>query len=255
MSDSDESEQKGVTVGTKEDIEAVVENADAHSGALSPRKLDITEREAAVAIDEGRYVVSTTSSPPDVPPEEIVEDGYPGADGGDTQQGDTRVDTQTDVAGADASDTADNDVSAQETEHDHAQPREGSEYQTRTEAETRGRNQQTNTRQDDSRHDTGDIGDRQSEASSTARRPGVTDVQRAERLLATAAQASDRRYAVFIQAELDGARTRSQLGSDNIVATFDNLVRWYCEYVSPDGTDTNEVLRMLVEESHVLGHD
>jgi hypothetical protein len=59
------------------------------------------------------------------------------------------------------------------------------------------------------------------------------------------------RYAVDVVARFDGEPATHRTVSNDVVATFENLVVWYARHVS-DGTPVDEVLAILIREASVL---
>lgn len=61
-------------------------------------------------------------------------------------------------------------------------------------------------------------------------------------------QRTNARYALDIVARLEGEPVRHRTVSNDVVATFENLVRWYAQHVT-DSTPTDEVVEILLREA------
>lgn len=59
------------------------------------------------------------------------------------------------------------------------------------------------------------------------------------------------RYGIDVVGRFDGEPARHRTVSDDVVATFENLVLWYARQVS-DGTPTEEVIEILLREASVV---
>ncbi|MFO7925824.1 MAG: DUF7500 family protein [Halobacteriota archaeon] len=70
----------------------------------------------------------------------------------------------------------------------------------------------------------------------------------ARTLLAEELARSKARYGLDIVARLEGDTVRHRTVSDDVIATFENLVRWYAGHVT-DGTPPDEVVDILLRES------
>jgi len=70
----------------------------------------------------------------------------------------------------------------------------------------------------------------------------------ARTLLADELRRSNARYGVDIVACFEGNSSRHRTVSDDVIATFENLVRWYAGHVT-DGTPPDEVVEILLRES------
>lgn len=189
------------------------------AGTVTPGELDITNKTSVVSIEPGRYVISPSGRRPDMPDGEIVDDGDPGRAGADQTQTQAQAHAQADP------DTADETHHQQESE---LKPKP-------VPAATRGR------------VENGDTHQRFPERNNTDS-AAVTQLTAEQQLVETAC-ATESIYTVFIQGDLEGTPTRDRVESDSIVATFDKLLRWYSDRVSPDDTHHEVALGRLLEQS------
>ncbi|CAI49141.1 uncharacterized protein NP_2100A [Natronomonas pharaonis DSM 2160] len=154
---------------------------------LSPDELDLSDSEYVEELDDqGRYVVSPGSGPPNVPDRGSEDD------------------------------------------------RQG-----RRERRDRGGPQHREERPQQDR------GGRQREPA-----PNSTPVspEAARSLLADELERTDSRYGLDIVARFDGTTVRHRTASDDVIATFENLVQWYAQHVTDD-TPADEVIDILLRES------
>ena len=70
----------------------------------------------------------------------------------------------------------------------------------------------------------------------------------ARTLLADELERSNARYGIDIVARFDGDTVRHRSASDDVIATFETLVRWYARHVT-DGTPADEVIEILLREA------
>ena len=70
----------------------------------------------------------------------------------------------------------------------------------------------------------------------------------ARMLLAEELSRSNARYGLDIVAEFNGDTARHRTVSDDVISTFEGLVRWYAGHVT-DGTPPDEVVDILLRES------
>ncbi|MFT4909624.1 MAG: hypothetical protein ACI9TI_000787 [Natronomonas sp.] len=70
----------------------------------------------------------------------------------------------------------------------------------------------------------------------------------ARTLLAEELSRSNARYGLDIVAEFKGDTARHRTVSDDVISTFEGLVRWYASHVT-DGTPPDEVVDILLRES------
>ncbi len=70
----------------------------------------------------------------------------------------------------------------------------------------------------------------------------------ARTLLAEELERSNARYGIDIVARFEGNTVRHRTASDDVIATFENLVQWYARHVT-DGTPAEEVIDILLRES------
>lgn len=163
------------------DVPTEPKSAEEGGSVLSPEELDISDSEYVERLDDdGRYVVSPGSGPPNVPDRERTTREEPTDDGGSPR-------------GADPAGT--------EGPAGGGQPRKPM---------------------------------RSPEAART--------------LLAEELELSNARYGIDIVARFDGETIRHRTASDDVIATFENLVQWYARRVT-DGTPADEVIDILLRES------
>ena len=70
----------------------------------------------------------------------------------------------------------------------------------------------------------------------------------ARTLLAEELSRSNARYGLDIVASFEGETARHRTVSDDVISTFEGLVRWYASHVT-DGTPPDEVVDILLRES------
>ncbi|MEF8778956.1 MAG: hypothetical protein V5A36_08595, partial [Natronomonas sp.] len=70
----------------------------------------------------------------------------------------------------------------------------------------------------------------------------------ARTLLADELGRSNARYGIDIVARFDGNTVRHRAASDDVIATFENLVQWYARHVT-DSTPADEVIDILLREA------
>jgi hypothetical protein len=88
-----------------------------------------------------------------------------------------------------------------------------------------------------------------SEASGGDRQPQrARSPEAARTLLSEELGRSNARYGIDIVARFDGDPVRHRTASDDVIATFENLVQWYARHVT-DGTPADEVIDILLRES------
>lgn len=96
-------------------------------------------------------------------------------------------------------------------------------------------------------------GDPRRRATDATRRPSRRDDQAvspeaARSLLSEELDRTDVRYGIDIVARFDGRPVRHRTVSNDVVATFEDLVRWYAQHVA-DETPTDEVIEILFREA------
>jgi len=77
---------------------------------------------------------------------------------------------------------------------------------------------------------------------------GPRSPEAARTLLAEELERSNARYGLDIVGRFGGDTVRHRTASDDVIATFEGLVRWYAGHVT-DGTPTEEVIEILLRES------
>ena len=77
---------------------------------------------------------------------------------------------------------------------------------------------------------------------------GMQSPELARTLLAEELSRSKARYGLDIVAEFEGDTARHRTVSDDVISTFENLLRWYASHVT-DGTPPDEVVEILLRES------
>lgn len=89
-----------------------------------------------------------------------------------------------------------------------------------------------------------------SDAGSGHRKPRDTirSPESARTLLIDELERSNARYGIDIVARFDGNTARHRAASDDVIATFENLVLWYARHVT-DGTPADEVIEILLREA------
>lgn len=70
----------------------------------------------------------------------------------------------------------------------------------------------------------------------------------ARSLLIDELERSNARYGIDVVARFDGNTARHRTASDDVIATFENLVLWYARHVT-DGTPADEVIEILLREA------
>lgn len=82
------------------------------------------------------------------------------------------------------------------------------------------------------------------------RRPDgqIASPEAARTLLADELARSNARYGIDVVGRFDGHTVRHRTVSNDVVASFENLVRWYARNVTDD-TPTDEVIEILLNES------
>lgn len=70
----------------------------------------------------------------------------------------------------------------------------------------------------------------------------------ARTLLAEELSRANARYGLDIVANFEGETVRHRTVSDDVITTFENLLRWYAQHVT-DGTPADEVVEILLGES------
>ena len=98
--------------------------------------------------------------------------------------------------------------------------------------------------------DRGNANERRSESESGERRDrnAPASPEAARTLLAEELARSKARYGLDIVGHFEGETVRHRTVSDDVIATFENLVRWYASHVT-DGTPPDEVVDILLRES------
>lgn len=76
----------------------------------------------------------------------------------------------------------------------------------------------------------------------------IASPEAARTLLADELARSNARYGIDVVGRFDGHTVRHRTVSNDVVASFENLVRWYARNVTDD-TPTDEVIRILLNES------
>lgn len=79
-------------------------------------------------------------------------------------------------------------------------------------------------------------------------RDAIRSPESARTLLIEELERSNARYGIDIVARFDGDTARHRTASDDVIATFENLVQWYARHVS-DGTPADEVIEILLREA------
>lgn len=95
----------------------------------------------------------------------------------------------------------------------------------------------------DERRDGIDPESRERQPDRSARSP-----EAARTLLANELDRSNARYGLDIVARFEGETVRHRTVSDDVIGTFEGLVRWYAGHVT-DGTPPDEVVDILLGES------
>ncbi len=99
----------------------------------------------------------------------------------------------------------------------------------------------------------GPLRDDRHRSSSTSGRQkrSVRSPEAARTLLAEELTRSNARYGLDIVGVFDGSTARHRTASDDVIATFENLVQWYAQHVS-DGTPADEVIEILLREARIV---
>lgn len=156
------------------DVPTEADAGEEGGSVLSPEELDIADSEYVEPLDdEGRYVVSPGSGPPNVP--DSTSEESPSGQAGDRGEMDSHG--------------------------EHREPRETMK------------------------------------SPETARTLLIEELER-----------SNARYGIDIVARFDGNTARHRTVSDDVIATFENLVQWYARHVT-DGTPADEVIEILLREA------
>ena len=79
-------------------------------------------------------------------------------------------------------------------------------------------------------------------------RDTIRSPESARTLLIDELERSNARYGIDIVARFDGNTARHRAASDDVIATFENLVLWYARHVT-DGTPADEVIEILLREA------
>ena len=79
-------------------------------------------------------------------------------------------------------------------------------------------------------------------------REAIRSPESARTLLIEELERSNARYGIDIVARFDGDTARHRTASDDVIATFENLVQWYARHVT-DGTPADEVIEILLREA------
>ena len=79
----------------------------------------------------------------------------------------------------------------------------------------------------------------------------IQSPEAARTLLAEELERSRARYGIDIVARFDGNTVRHRTASDDVIATFENLVQWYARHVT-DGTPADEVIEILLREASFI---
>ncbi len=82
-------------------------------------------------------------------------------------------------------------------------------------------------------------------------REPIRSPEAARTLLAEELGRSNARYGIDIVGRFGGNTVRHRTVSDDVIATFENLVRWYAGHVT-DGTPADEVIEILLEEADLV---
>ena len=102
---------------------------------------------------------------------------------------------------------------------------------------------------DDAGRSSGDAGGAgRPDGPAGGRAGGMRSPEAARTLLAEELSRSNARYGLDIVAEFEGDTARHRPVSDDVISTFESLVRWYASHVT-DGTPPDEVVEILLRES------
>jgi hypothetical protein len=107
--------------------------------------------------------------------------------------------------------------------------------------EARSDRDRSGTRSDDPRQTSG-----RESAPAGPQRP--VSPESARTLLAGELERSNARYGLDIVARFEGDTVRHRTVSDDVIGSFESLVRWYASHVT-DGTPAEEVVAILLRES------
>jgi hypothetical protein len=97
----------------------------------------------------------------------------------------------------------------------------------------------------------GDDGDARRDAPGSERPHGperLRSPEAARTLLAEELSRSNNRYGLDIVASFEGDTARHRTVSDDVISTFEGLIRWYAGHIT-DGTPPDEVVDILLRES------
>lgn len=110
----------------------------------------------------------------------------------------------------------------------------------------------TESNRDDSvGDDSGGAGSDAADGTDEGRRRSdgpITSPEAARTLLADELARSNARYGIDVVGRFDGHTVRHRTVSNDVVASFENLVRWYARNVTDD-SPTDEVIEILLTES------
>jgi hypothetical protein len=109
-------------------------------------------------------------------------------------------------------------------------------------------NEPSNAEQREQREPTRARDDQQPTADRVAGPQRPASPEAARTLLADELERSSARYGLDIVARFEGTTVRNRSVSDDVIGTFENLVRWYAGHVT-DGTPADEVVEILLRES------
>jgi hypothetical protein len=82
----------------------------------------------------------------------------------------------------------------------------------------------------------------------------IRSPEAARTLLAEELERSRARYGIDIVARFDGNTVRHRTASEDVIATFENLVQWYARHVT-DGTPADEVIEILLREASFVENE
>lgn len=102
--------------------------------------------------------------------------------------------------------------------------------------------------QADDRTQHGDRGGVDSHGGHREPQETMKSPETARTLLIEELERSNARYGIDIVARFDGDTARHRTASDDVIATFENLVQWYARHVT-DGTPADEVIEILLREA------
>jgi hypothetical protein len=94
--------------------------------------------------------------------------------------------------------------------------------------------------------DEGDSGDDHDAPSAGGRRP-TYDPETLDRWLRERAREADGRYGFDVTATFDGQPRRHRAASDDVVATFESLLRWFCVGLDGEGPPSVTLAILLAE--------